>query len=74
MTTVPRWPKKPTSGPIKGFNATRVYENLDFQVKETWKEHAQEAVFVHYLDGGYNPNVAQNVHAIAEDLKSKYLN
>lgn len=74
MMTVPRWPKKPALGPIKGFNATRIFENLDFQVKESWMVQAQEAVFVHYLDGGYNPNIAQNVHAIAEDLKSKQSN
>jgi hypothetical protein len=29
---------------------------------------------VHYLDGGYNPNIAQNVHFIAEDLKKLFTN
>ena len=72
VETAPRWPQKPVPGPIKGFNATRVFENLDYQVKESWKRQAKEAVFVHYLGGGYNPTVAQNVHTIGEDLKSKH--
>lgn len=66
-----RWPQKTTSGPIKGFNNDKVFENLDRQVREAWERRAQEAVFVYYMDGGYSPNIAQNVHAIAEDLKSK---
>ena len=74
VATAPRWPQKPAPGPIKGFNATRIFENLDYQVKETWKVQAPEAVFVHYLDGGYNPTVAQNVHTIEEDLKGKHPN
>lgn len=71
-TVAPQWPKKATSGPIKGFSTGRVLENLDALVRETWESQATEAIFVHYLDGGYNPNIAQNVHAIADDLKSKH--
>jgi hypothetical protein len=41
-------------------------------VRESWASQTQEAIFVHYLNGGYNPNIAQNVHAIAEDLKSGF--
>lgn len=62
-------PKLP--GPIKGFSTERVLENLDPLVRAAWESRADDAVFVHYLDGGYNPNIAQNVHAIAEDLKSE---
>ena len=63
--------KKATSGPIKGFNNDKVFENLDRQVREAWERQTQEAIFVHHMDGGYNPNIAQNVHTIAEDLKGK---
>ena len=61
------------SGPIKGFTTKRVFENLDPLVRAAWESRADDAIFVHYLDGGYNPNVAQSVHIIAEDLKSKHL-
>ena len=63
--------RKRAPGPIKGFSTEKVLENLDLTVREEWSEQAEEAVFVHYLNGGYNPNVAQNVHIIAEDLTSK---
>lgn len=69
--TAPRWPKKATSGPIKGFSPDKVLENLDPLVRESWRDQALEAVFVHYLNGGYNPNVARNVHVIADDLMSE---
>ncbi|KAF9783296.1 hypothetical protein BJ322DRAFT_1110179 [Thelephora terrestris] len=72
VATVPRWPRVSPSGPIKGFSTKKVLENLDLQVKETWQSQAQEAVFVHYLDGGYNLNIAQNVHTIAKDLQTIY--
>jgi hypothetical protein len=62
---------KPPPGPVKGFDAERVLENLDPQVREVWADRAHEAVFVHYLGGGYTPHVAQNVHVIANDLKSE---
>ena len=47
-------------------------ENLNPVVCSTWEQEAPEVVFIHYLDGGYNPDIAQNVHIIAEDLKSKH--
>ena len=62
---------KPEPGPIKGFNSERVLENLNPQVRQAWKDQAHEAIFVHYLSGGYNPNVAPNVHIIAMDLTSE---
>ena len=58
-------------GPIKGFDTSRILENLDPAVREEWEAQINEAVFIHYLDGGYTPTIAQNVHVIAEDLKSK---
>jgi hypothetical protein len=64
------WPAKSPSGPIKGFSPSRALDNLDLLVRESWASQTQEAIFVHYLDGGYNPNIAQNVHIITEDLKS----
>ena len=66
-------PNHPTVRPpglIKGLD-DKIYANLDLQVHEVWENQAQEAIFIHYLDGGYNPNIAQNVHTIAEDLKGK---
>ena len=66
------WPLGTFSGPIKGFCSDRVMENLDPLVRSAWELEVQEAVFVHYLDGGYNLDIAQNVHTIAEDLKSKH--
>ena len=66
------WPLGSLSGPIKGFCAERIMENLDPHVRCAWEGATQEAIFVHYLDGGYNPNIAQNIHAITEDLKSEY--
>ena len=69
--TTLRWPLGTLSGPIKGFSSNKVMENLDPQVRSAWELKTQEAIFVHYLDGGYNPDVTQNVHTIAEDLKSK---
>ena len=63
-------PNLRTSGLIKGLD-NNVFANLDLQVREAWESQAQEAVFVHYLDGGYSPNIAQNVHVIAEDLKGE---
>ena len=62
--------QKPSPGPIKGFSADRVLENLDAQVKEAWKGRMADAVFIHFLDGGYDQNIAHNVHVIADDLKS----
>ena len=62
---------KPEPGPIKGFNSERVLENLNPQVRQAWKDQAHEAIFVHYLSGGYNPNMAPNVHIIAMDLTSE---
>ena len=47
-------------------------ENLDPLVRSAWELATQEVVFAHYLDGGYSPDIAQNVHTIAEDLKSKH--
>lgn len=58
------------SGPVKGLD-NKIFANLDIQVREAWESQAQEAVFIHYLNGGYNPNIAQNVHIIVEDLKGK---
>lgn len=66
-----REPKLP--GPIKGFSTERVLENLDPLVRAAWESRTDDTIFVHYLDGGYNPNVAQSVHVIAEDLKSECL-
>ena len=63
---------KAEPGPIKGFSSERVLENLNPQVRQAWKDQADEAIFVHYLSGGYTPNVAQNVHVIAKDLTSEY--
>ncbi|KAF9783470.1 hypothetical protein BJ322DRAFT_1110359 [Thelephora terrestris] len=70
--TVPKRKEKPGPGPIKGFSPSRVLENLDPQVRETWAEQAPKAVFVHYLNGGYTLNIAQNVHAITDDLTVIY--
>jgi len=60
-------------GPIKGFNTERILKNLDPVVRDSWEGQMDEAVFVHYLGSGYDPNIAQNVHMINEDLKSKQL-
>ena len=65
------WPQKPSSGPIKGFTPKKVFDNLDPLIREAWEEQAQDAVFVHYFDGGYTPTVAQNVQTIIEDLQSE---
>ena len=62
---------KPALGPIKGFNMNHLLKNLDPYVWVSWVSQAGEAVFVHYLDGGYTPNITQKVHAIEEDLKSE---
>jgi hypothetical protein len=72
MTGIEQPERRPLPGPIKGFSAERVLDNLDPQVREAWKKRTANAVFVHYLNGGYSPNVAQNVHVIANDLKSEY--
>jgi hypothetical protein len=58
--------------PNKGFHPPRDFDNLDTLVRDSWANETQEAIFVHYLNGGYNPNIAQNEHVIAEDLKSGY--
>jgi len=62
----------PPPGPIKGFDTERIFKNLDPVVRESWESQVDEAVFIHYLSGGYDPNIAQNVHVIAEDLKSEH--
>lgn len=46
-------------------------ENLDPLIREAWEQEIQDAVFVHYLDGGYNSSVALNIHVIADDLDSE---
>ena len=71
IETNPRWPLGSPSGPIKGFCADHIMENLDPLVRSAWEKESQEVVFIHYMDGGYNPDIAHNVHAISEDLKSK---
>jgi hypothetical protein len=71
-TNIPPWPKYASSGPIKGFSTEQILKNLDPVVRETWEGQMDTAIFVHYLDGGYSMNIAQNVHTIAEDLKSKH--
>ena len=63
---------KPNPGPIKGFGNHKVLENLDPLVRKAWKEQANQALFVHYLDAGYSQNIAQNVHVMVEDLQSKH--
>ena len=63
---------KPNPGPIKGFRNHKVLENLDPLVRKAWKEQANQALFVHYLDAGYSQNIAQNVHVMVEDLQSKH--
>ena len=60
---------KPSSGPIAGFSMNRVLENLDPLVRGAWEALTKVSVFVHYFDGGYNPNLAQNVHVIADELE-----
>ena len=60
-------------GPIKGFDVKKIYENLNGQVQQAWEERAETAIFVHYLDSGYGPNMAMNVRTIAEELRSKFL-
>ena len=72
MPDTPPWPKYAASGPIKGFSTDQILAHLDPQVRESWEDQLDTAILVHYLDGGYNPNIAQNVHIIAEDLKSEY--
>ena len=61
---------KPNPGPIKGFRNHKVLENLDPLVCKAWKEQANQALFVHYLDAGYSQNIAQNVHVMVEDLQT----
>ena len=68
----PHWPLGTTSGPIKGFCANHVMENLNPLVCDAWEKETREAIFIHYLDGGYNPDVTQNVHTITKDLRSKH--
>jgi len=60
-------PPRPTlfSGPIKGFSTNRVLENLNPVVHKAWASQAEKVVFIHYLDGGYGPNITQNVHVSA---------
>ena len=58
-------------GPIKGFDTKKVYENLNGQVQQAWEERAATAIFIHYLDSGYGPNMALNVRTIAEELRSE---
>lgn len=57
-------------GPIKGFDARKIYDNLNGQVQQAWERKAETAIFVHYLDGGYGPNMAMNVRIIAGELRS----
>ena len=59
-------------GPIKGFDARKIYENLNGQVQQAWEERAETAIFVHHLDGGYGPNMAMNVRTIAAELRSEF--
>ena len=49
----PRWPLGTTAGPIKGFCADHIMENLNPLVHDAWEKETPEAVFVHYLDEGY---------------------
>lgn len=72
LATPLQWPQGAASGLIKGFCSDCIMENLDPIVCEAWKEETHKVVFIHYLDRGYNPSVAQNVHIISEDLKSKH--
>ena len=58
-------------GPIKGFDAVKIYENLNGQVQHNWESRASFSVLVHYLDGGYGPGLAENVKLIKKDLSSK---
>ena len=66
-----RWPQGAASGPIKGFCAKRIMENLNPVVCEAWEQEVQDAIFVHYPDGGYDFSMALNVHTIADDLESE---
>ena len=66
-----RWPQGAASGPIKGFCARRIMENLNPVVREAWEQEVQDAIFVHYPDGGYDSSMALNVHIIADDLESE---
>lgn len=57
-------------GPIKGFDARKIYDNLNGQVQQAWERKAETAIFVHHLDSGYGPNMAMNVRVIAGELRS----
>lgn len=59
-------------GPIKGFDAKKVYLNLNGQVQQDWERRASAAILVHYLDGGYGPGLAENVSIIRNNLIGIY--
>ena len=59
-------------GPIKGFDAIKIYSNLNGQVQHDWELRASTSILVHYLDGGYGPGLAEDVKVIKEDLRSKH--
>ncbi|KAF9789375.1 hypothetical protein BJ322DRAFT_1177384 [Thelephora terrestris] len=56
-------------GLIKGFDSKKIWVNLNGRVQHDWESKANQAVLVHYLDGGYGPNLASNVRLIKEDLR-----
>lgn len=60
----------PEPDPGGGFTPSNIFDNLDPIVRRTL-EQAKEAILIHYLDGGYNPNIAQNVHVMTESLQSE---
>jgi hypothetical protein len=63
-------PWKLGPGPVAGFTTNRLLENLDPTVRKAWEEEAARGgIFVHYLDGGYTPDVANNAGVIEDDLK-----
>ena len=66
-----RWLQGAASGPIKGFCMRQIMKNLNPVVPEAWEQEVQDAIFVHYLDGGYDSSMALNVHIIANDLESE---
>lgn len=59
-------------GPIKGFNANNVFYNLLGEVQAAWEEKADEAIFIHYLNGSYSPTMALEVHTVRKDLCRKH--
>ena len=70
--TASLWPNKAVSGPIKGFTTERVLENLDHLIRGEWEKQSGEGIFIHHLDGGYHPYIAQTVHTVEEDLMKLY--